>query len=92
MPFRLGPPDVRVWVVWATVYHGDDRDGDGFECLQCGKQLGSDYNAARYVGLCPVHTAGCKFVKTFDHREVELIRNLTASSIGTGSSLVLNGP
>jgi IS605 OrfB family transposase len=30
--------------------HEDNRDGDEFECLKCGKQLHSDYNAARNVG------------------------------------------
>ena len=30
--------------------HEDNRDGDKFECLKCGKQLHSDYNAARNVG------------------------------------------
>ncbi|MFD1572047.1 RNA-guided endonuclease InsQ/TnpB family protein [Halorubrum laminariae] len=30
--------------------HEDNRDGDGFECLKCGKQLHSDYNAARNIG------------------------------------------
>ena len=27
--------------------HEDNRDGDEFECLKCGKQLHADYNAAR---------------------------------------------
>lgn len=27
--------------------HEDNRDGDEFECLKCGKELHSDYNAAR---------------------------------------------
>ncbi|WEL27313.1 RNA-guided endonuclease InsQ/TnpB family protein [Haloferax volcanii] len=30
--------------------HEDNRDGDEFECLKCGKQLHSDYNAARNTG------------------------------------------
>lgn len=30
--------------------HGDHRDGDEFECLNCEKQLHSDYNAARNIG------------------------------------------
>ena len=30
--------------------HEDNRDGDDFECLKCGKQLHSDYNAARNIG------------------------------------------
>ena len=30
--------------------HKDNRDGDEFECLKCGKQLHSDYNAARNIG------------------------------------------
>jgi IS605 OrfB family transposase len=30
--------------------HEDNRDGDEFECLKCGKSLHSDYNAARNVG------------------------------------------
>ena len=30
--------------------HEDNRDGDEFECLKCGKQLHSDYNAARSIG------------------------------------------
>jgi transposase len=30
--------------------HEDNRDGDAFECLKCGKQLHSDYNAARNIG------------------------------------------
>ncbi|NUE02340.1 IS200/IS605 family element transposase accessory protein TnpB [Halorubraceae archaeon YAN] len=30
--------------------HEDNRDGDEFECLKCGKELHSDYNAARNVG------------------------------------------
>ena len=30
--------------------HEDNRDGDEFECLKCGKNLHSDYNAARNVG------------------------------------------
>ena len=30
--------------------HENNRDGDEFECLKCGKQLHSDYNAARNVG------------------------------------------
>ena len=34
--------------------HEDNRDGDEFECLKCGKQLHSDYNAARNVGWRPV--------------------------------------
>jgi IS605 OrfB family transposase len=29
--------------------HEDNRDGDVFECLNCGKELHSDYNAARNV-------------------------------------------
>ncbi|GAB3330347.1 RNA-guided endonuclease TnpB family protein [Haloplanus salinarum] len=29
--------------------HEDNRDGDEFECLKCGKELHSDYNAARNV-------------------------------------------
>ena len=31
--------------------HEDNRDGDEFECLKCGKQLHADYNAARNIGL-----------------------------------------
>jgi putative transposase len=34
--------------------HEDNRDGDEFECLKCGKQLHSDYNAARNIGWCLV--------------------------------------
>ena len=30
--------------------HEDNRDGDEFECLKCGKELHADYNAARNVG------------------------------------------
>ncbi|QCJ45927.1 RNA-guided endonuclease TnpB family protein [Haloprofundus sp. MHR1] len=30
--------------------HENNRDGDEFECLKCGKQLHSDYNAARNIG------------------------------------------
>ena len=30
--------------------HEDNRDDDEFECLKCGKQLHSDYNAARNIG------------------------------------------
>jgi len=30
--------------------HEDNRDEDEFECLKCGKQLHSDYNAARNIG------------------------------------------
>ncbi|MDB2283312.1 transposase [Halorubrum ezzemoulense] len=30
--------------------HEDNREGDEFECLKCGKQLHSDYNAARNIG------------------------------------------
>ena len=30
--------------------HEDNRDGDEFECLKCGKKLHADYNAARNVG------------------------------------------
>jgi IS605 OrfB family transposase len=30
--------------------HEDNRDSDEFECLKCGKQLHSDYNAARNIG------------------------------------------
>jgi len=30
--------------------HEDNRDGNEFECLKCGKGLHSDYNAARNVG------------------------------------------
>jgi len=30
--------------------HEDNRDGDEFECLKCGKELHSDYNAARNIG------------------------------------------
>jgi IS605 OrfB family transposase len=30
--------------------HEDNRGGDEFECLKCGKQLHSDYNAARNIG------------------------------------------
>ena len=30
--------------------HEDNRDGDKFECLNCGKELHSDYNAARNIG------------------------------------------
>jgi IS605 OrfB family transposase len=30
--------------------HEENRDGDEFECLKCGKQLHSDYNAARNIG------------------------------------------
>ncbi|WP_255171404.1 RNA-guided endonuclease InsQ/TnpB family protein [Natrononativus amylolyticus] len=29
--------------------HEDNRDGDEFECLKCGKELHADYNAARNV-------------------------------------------
>ncbi|MDJ1430648.1 zinc ribbon domain-containing protein [Halostagnicola sp. A-GB9-2] len=29
--------------------HEDNRDGDEFECLNCGKELHADYNAARNV-------------------------------------------
>ena len=32
------------------ITHEDNRDGDEFECLKCGKQLHSDYNAARNIG------------------------------------------
>ncbi len=30
--------------------HENNREGDRFECLKCGKQLHSDYNAARNIG------------------------------------------
>ena len=30
--------------------HEDNRDGEEFECQKCGKQLHSDYNAARNIG------------------------------------------
>ena len=30
--------------------HENNRDGDEFECLKCGKELHSDYNAAQNVG------------------------------------------
>jgi len=30
--------------------HEDNRDDEEFECLKCGKQLHSDYNAARNIG------------------------------------------
>ena len=30
--------------------HEDNREGDEFACLKCGKQLHSDYNAARNIG------------------------------------------
>ncbi|WP_089649578.1 RNA-guided endonuclease InsQ/TnpB family protein [Halobacterium hubeiense] len=30
--------------------HEDNRDGDNFECLKCGKELHADYNAARNIG------------------------------------------
>nr|WP_269785458.1 transposase [Halobacterium noricense] len=30
--------------------HEDNRDGDDFECLNCGKELHADYNAARNIG------------------------------------------
>lgn len=30
--------------------HEDNRDGDEFECLKCGKKLHADYNAARNIG------------------------------------------
>ena len=30
--------------------HENNRDGDEFECLKCGKKLHSDYNAARNIG------------------------------------------
>ncbi len=30
--------------------HENNRDGDEFECLKCGKRLHSDYNAARNIG------------------------------------------
>jgi IS605 OrfB family transposase len=30
--------------------HKDNRDGDEFECLKCGKELHADYNAARNIG------------------------------------------
>lgn len=29
--------------------HDENRDGDEFECVKCGKQLHSDYNAARNI-------------------------------------------
>jgi transposase len=35
--------------------HEDNRDGDEFECLKCGKELHSDYNAARNIGWRLVH-------------------------------------
>ncbi|WP_226021954.1 RNA-guided endonuclease InsQ/TnpB family protein [Halomicrobium salinisoli] len=30
--------------------HEDNRNGDEFECLKCGKKLHADYNAARNIG------------------------------------------
>ena len=30
--------------------HKDNRDGDEFECLKCGRELHADYNAARNIG------------------------------------------
>ncbi len=30
--------------------HENNRDGDEFECLKCGKELHADYNAARNIG------------------------------------------
>ena len=30
--------------------HKDNRDGDEFECMNCGKELHADYNAARNIG------------------------------------------
>nr|WP_245576048.1 transposase [Haloplanus natans] len=30
--------------------HKDNRNGDEFECLKCGKELHADYNAARNIG------------------------------------------
>lgn len=30
--------------------HEDNRDGEEFECLNCGKELHADYNAARNIG------------------------------------------
>ncbi|SIS00347.1 RNA-guided endonuclease InsQ/TnpB family protein [Natronorubrum thiooxidans] len=30
--------------------HENNRDGDEFECVKCGKELHSDYNAARNIG------------------------------------------
>ena len=41
--------------------HEDNRDGDEFECLECGKELHADYNAARNIGwrlLQGWHTSG----------------------------------
>jgi len=31
--------------------HEDNRDGDEFVCQKCGKELHSDYNAARNIGM-----------------------------------------
>jgi len=30
--------------------HEDNRDGEEFECLKCGKELHADYNAAQNIG------------------------------------------
>ncbi|QSG16101.1 Transposable element [Halapricum desulfuricans] len=31
--------------------HDDNRDGEDFECLDCGYQNHADYNAAKNIGL-----------------------------------------